>query len=51
MLLSYIVTDVRSHYLYSLWQMLLPFYDDLADVIANILTSGNFPLFHLWQML
>ena len=35
MLLSYIVTDVRSHYLHSLWQMLLPFYDDLADVIAN----------------
>ena len=36
MLLSYIVTDVRSPYLYSLWQMLLPYYNDLADVIAII---------------
>ena len=28
MLLSYSVTDVKSHYLQSIWQMLLPFYDN-----------------------
>ena len=44
MLLSYVVTDVMSHFCIHCGRCYCLLYNDLADVIANICNSGNFPL-------